>query len=88
VRVTQTLISLIKEHLLAQGAAFMRYDVESVKRGKIEAQFPFFIDFYWSNLTESDPISLNLEHFAFNFHAKHADAKTNEIWAKQAVVYS
>jgi hypothetical protein len=88
VRITETLIALIKEHLLAQGAAFMRYEVEAVKEGKFHIPFPFFLEFYWTNLKESTPISLSLEHFAFDFHGFNPDPNPLSFWGKEPVVYS
>jgi hypothetical protein len=49
--------------------------------------FPFYFTFFWTSAVETEPISVDLQHFIFNFDkeeiedGKKMDAEPTEIFA-------
>ena len=68
VRVYQDLVDLIKKHYAPRALQYWEYEFPVPKTGKKENKlFPFYFTFYWTNAIETEPISVDLQHFIFNF---------------------
>jgi hypothetical protein len=69
---------------------YFEYEFPLPKNGNEHvALFPFYFNFRWLNAIESEPISVDLKHFLFNFNEgekirgiKNYDAKATEIFAE------
>ncbi len=66
---------MVQKNLIEYGVAYLNYDYQFKKSGKINFDvFPFYLDFYYSNL-EHDPIKFDLSKSAFYLTSDPKDLK-------------
>ena len=79
VRVYQELVDLIKQHYAPRALQYWKYEFSLPKEGTEKvAMFPFYFDFNWSHFVESDPLSVDLKHFIFNFDQEVIEKRLNQ----------
>ena len=79
VRLAQNLSELIKKDVAVYGREFLNFDYKIPPRGvKYIRSFPFYLNLHYQDLAH-DPISIDMEKFAFNF--------TRMVKDDEAVVY-